>query len=220
MKRSLAVALLALSVVASGSAQHTTTVGPKPTSPTQDWGLRWLRYYVYQSFTVPTNLKNGNSFRFNFWFDGSPMGNSLYLVNTFMYASHPGFEEVIDSGGLNQDDHGWQSWFISNANIRSGQVLYFLLSSDLTPEYDEACAAAGECPDIQEASTRVTNGNAYAGGDFYNFGELTEQDLLFQAQFTTTPEPATMVLLGSGLAGIAAVALRKRRNDRRASKMP
>lgn len=61
-------------------------------------------------------------------------------------------------------------------------------------------------------------GDAYAGGGYVLDGNISGQDgfgtdLMFEAEFTVTPEPATLVLMASGLLAIAFFAIRRSRKE-------
>ena len=59
-------------------------------------------------------------------------------------------------------------------------------------------------------------GDKYSGGGAFTDGSLQpvygwEPDLMFEAEFSVSPEPSTWVLLGSGLIGLGAVAWRRKK---------
>lgn len=81
----------------------------------------------------------------------------------------------------------------NNTNIAGGGVLYFGLIDTANP------------------FTRITFGNTASGTDFFGFDDMTVGSI---AQVQPIPEPATMFLLGTGLAGVAMKARRRRKARR------
>jgi hypothetical protein len=81
----------------------------------------------------------------------------------------------------------------ADINVSGGGVLYFGLIDTANP------------------FTRITFGNTAGGVDVFGFDDMTVGSV---AQVQPVPEPATMFLLGTGLAGIAMKARRRRKAGR------
>jgi hypothetical protein len=68
--------------------------------------------------------------------------------------------------------------------------------------------------DTANPFTRITFGNTAAGTDFFGFDDMTVGSVQ-QVQPAPVPEPATVLLLGAGLAGVAAARRRRGAPPRR-----
>lgn len=225
MRRS-AAAVLALSIASGASAQK-VTVGPDLNAPTFPVNLGSNSEYTYQSIMVPHNPLGSNHFnrlRLRFWFDGSPLGKQYYYTQAYLTPDPYSPQDAVGFiPEVNQKRHGFVNWMIRNpGSWQSGQMLWLILSSDYKPAWFDACDVGTTNPicDGATAFTRATFSDTYPGGAYWSCDPLlpfepeceTPGDLLFQAQFHTTPEPGTVILLGSGLLGIGALTLRRRKS--------
>ncbi len=212
MKRRLAVLAVATLISAPAAAQKTYTIGTGG-APTTPWSLQLKNAAIGQSFTAP-NVRNINSMRVRFWFNGSPLGNSMYWTNLFVAWGALDTEFEAGETTVDQDIRGWFTWQVRRS-IPPSQQIFLHFISDYTDAYYDACLV-GTCPSAgagvpTEAFTRVTSGTAYSGGTMLDPEANTAYDLDFEAQFTTTPEPETWFLMVTGVAVILGLQLRRRK---------
>ncbi len=212
MKRGLAVVALATLISAPAAAQnwYITGTGKAPTSP---HSLQLKNAAIGQSITVP-NVQNIRSMQVRFWFNGSPLGNTYYWTSLLLALDLPDLDNAVESTSLDQSNRGWVSWNVKRPFLPAQQLFLYFVSDYSDPYYDacflSSCPSAGAGVPT-EAFTRITAGTAYANGTLLEPEAVPENDLAFRVQFTTTPEPQTWVMLGTGVIAIAGLQLRRRK---------
>lgn len=223
MNRRLAVLIyVAFSAVVANQvqAQKLTTVGPNQSAPTTRQSFLDDSTPIFQSFTIPRIGFGGSSaftyLRLLLWFEGSAVGNDNYYTLASFTPDPSSPQDGIAAHRFDQSKTGFQQWIIRNPGV-AGQVMWLYFSSDFTPAYFDNCQEPSEFCSFPTAYTQVTSSDTYAGGGFWNCEPLIDEscqssgDMLFSAELHVTPEPATVILFGTGALGLGLVALRRRR---------
>lgn len=203
-------AALLLSAAHPLSAADPNVVGPG-TEPAGWYNLGDDHNWMFQSLVVPEGADRLSSVSFQFL--GSDLGP--FYTSRFAVSYGNPFAPLFQAI-LNQDVDGLLTFDTGDVAVTPGSQLMLSFISDVDPEYWATCGGtpAGCVPARYSAQVGVTAGDAYDGGEWAShYNGPTEVDLAFQATFTATPEPASMTLVGSGLAGLIGLARRRRRRD-------
>jgi len=180
---------------------------------------------IAQTFMTPGGANYLQSF--SFYLSNSFNGNLLFLQAAVYQFDAGGFLAgpalftsalFNGSGNVNGND---TFTFGNQLNIAlSPNVVYALVLSSLP--------GAAQTPDGSTVLANLADGDTYAGGSLFyalstNAADLSAPggftslddatDVAFSGSFTptATPEPATLMLVGTGLAGMGGVAVRRRR---------
>jgi len=209
--KSIALALLLLA--APVSAQKIVTVGSDTTAAYSLESLRSFHNISFQSFVVPEYALTLNSF--SFWWGGFTMDPEGYFVRVGLNdsTSANGRDDRRISFDPYELDGSYVGWYTFHYNrpVTPGERLFFwFVAGDGSPY--------AQIPE-KFAHVKLSDQDAYSDG-WYGNGRSdyaysgADPDMLFRATYTTvTPEPMTVILLGSGLAGIAAARRRKKEVD-------
>jgi hypothetical protein len=96
---------------------------------------------------------------------------------------------------------------IGGLNLTANQTyVFFLQGTSGTGEYGQS---AGDFNDPYADGRFVYSGDG--GASWADLG--SQYDLAFEANFTATPEPASMLLMATGLSGVAAWRRRRRKSE-------
>ncbi len=226
MRRLLLASVIAATLSSPLTAQTTVTSGTSQNyfGPLGVDSQGFPASAIAQTFMTPAGMNYLQSF--SFYLSNSFNGNLLFLqaavyqFNGDFLAGPALFTSALFNGSGNTNGNDTFT-FGNSLNIAlSPNVVYALVLSTLP--------GAGQTPDGSTVLANLADGDTYAGGSLFyavstNPADLSSPggftsldgttDVAFSATFTgtATPEPATLVLMATGLAGMGGVAVRRRR---------
>lgn len=208
--RRSALTILAASLLAAAPLTAQEVVDQNQATATT--GFAGLDYHIGQTFVQSGADISGFGVFLQSGFGSMPMQNLQFAiydaVPSLVTPGHvlvSGTQVVPSSAGTS----GWVDFHFSPYSITPGTALFLMVTGGLNGVQVTSA--------INTGGTYYPSGQAYSSNDGISYITHPQEDLTFRtyttlAQPVTTPEPASLTLLATGLVGIAGAVRHRRRN--------